>query len=361
MYAFLNTSAWPSVEQVRQFWEGWFAKYEDNKKPRLAARFRSRNDHTHLSAFLELFAFALLKRAGYDVESDPPVGSRHLEFLASMSARGLTFYTECTAVARKKKEASADAREAPLLEAIRKVWTLPFFLVVHFIKRGPGSPPTKSLQQGLLAWCSSLETDQARGPQPANQWTWENHGWTIRFSAVMDDEAGLGRIRIFDAREHLGRLRVALDEKASKYGTLSKPLLVVIGSTEHHTEHDLMTALVGEALPQVNMATRDVSVRRKPTGVFYDSKRPRNRALSAVMYGHFGALSFADKPIILVHHPFASHPLPLGLFPFCEERHFNETGDLVTAAARASVGAFFDLSPGWPFLDLDLSRYRGSR
>ncbi len=61
--------------------------------------------------------------------------------------------------------------------------------------------------------------------------------------------------------------------------------------------------------------------------------------------------------MIIVHHPFASNPLPLGLFPFCEERHFDrETGDLVTVAPTMSVGEFFGLPSGWPFFDKDPHR-----
>ena len=164
--------------------------------------------------------------------------------------------------------------------------------------------------------------------------------------------------RIFDAKEHL-RLRAAIDRKASKYGSLDVPLLVVTNSTEHQAERDLMTALLGDVQWQINMATRDVSVTRKPNGVFYDTKGPRNVTLSAVMHGHFGALSFADddKALVIVHHPFAPHPLPHGLFPFCEERHFDGgTGEMVTTPPRMTIGEFFDLPSGWPFFDKDPHR-----
>jgi hypothetical protein len=359
MYSFLNTSAWPSVERVRQFWEGWFAQYDDNKRPGLAARFQSYDHHTHLSAFLELFAFAILKRAGCHVEIEPSIGSLALDLLASMDARDLTFYTECTATGRTVEDASADAREDDILEAINKVPTGRLFLGVHFITRGAQTPKIRLLQQDLLAWLSSLEQKEPTAMQPHSEWTWEDRGWTISFWADAEwvdgeGEGGLGMIgpRVFTPVQHL-RLRRGIDRKASKYGSLDKPLLVITDSTEHQTEDDLMKALLGDVLWQVNLATKAFSAPRKPNGVFYDSKGPRNVTLSAVMHGHFGALSFADRPIILVHHPFASHPLPLGLFPFCGERHFNEGGHLVTASPTMGVGAFFDLPPGWPFFDRD--------
>lgn len=88
MYPFLDASAWPSVARVREFWEGWFAEYEDDKKPALSARFASADNHNLLSAFLELFTFAVLKRTGYSVQIDVPVAARTPDFLAS-SGNGL--------------------------------------------------------------------------------------------------------------------------------------------------------------------------------------------------------------------------------------------------------------------------------
>ena len=78
------------------------------------------------------------------------------------------------------------------------------------------------------------------------------------------------------------------------------------------------------------------------------------RDMSDDGFGHFDTLDFADRPMILVHHPFARHPLPLGVLPFCEERRFNpQTGDLETTAPATTVGGFFGLPNGWPFFDQD--------
>jgi len=78
--------------------------------------------------------------------------------------------------------------------------------------------------------------------------------------------------------------------------------------------------------------------------------------MSAVMHGHFDALSFAlkDRPITVTYHPFATHRLPRGLFPFCEERYFDEgTGELVTIPPETTVAEFFGLEAGWPHFDRD--------
>ncbi len=350
------------MERVRQFWESWLLQYDQDKKPSLAARFQSYDNHPHLSAFLELFTFAALRRAGYQVEIEPSVGQWALEFLARMDEPDLKFYCECTATGQRAEEAGADAIESDILDAIDNVPTRRFLLGVRFLKRGRQSPSITRLRQGLTEWLSSLE-DRSSISDSNPEWVWEDRGWSVRFWVFPpepDDteaEGGLGMIgpEVFDAKEHL-RLRRAIDRKASKYGTVGAPLLVLTNSTEHQTERDLMTALLGDVQWQINMVTRDVSVTRKPNGVFYDTNGPRNVTLSAVMHECFGALSFADKhrSFVLVHHPFASHPLPRGLFPFCEERHFDSrTGEMVTTPPTVTIGEFFDLPSGWPFFDKD--------
>jgi hypothetical protein len=93
---------------------------------------------------------------------------------------------------------------------------------------------------------------------------------------------------------------------------------------------------------------------RRAVGGLGGPKTPRNVALSAVMHGCIDVLSFTDRPMVLVHHPFARRALPLGLFPFCEERHFSrEGGELVTISPTMTVGEFFGLPLKWPFFDAD--------
>lgn len=156
--------------------------------------------------------------------------------------------------------------------------------------------------------------------------------------------------------EHL-RLRRAMDRKASKYGSLDGPLLVVTNSTQHQTERDLMTAVLGDRVWDMDLRRNHFSERFQLNGVFGSPTKPRNVALSAGMHGNFDALSFVDRPMLVVHHPAASNPLPRGLFPFCEERHFDrQTGEMATTPPTTTIGEFFGLPSGWPFFDNDPHR-----
>lgn len=365
IYSFLNTSAWPSVERVREFWEGWFSRYHDARKPDLAARFRSYDNHPHLSAMLELFTFAALKRSGYELEIGPPAGSRALDFQASVSGRDFKFYAECTATGQRAEEAGVNALEADILHAIDKVPTGHFLLQVEFDGRGSQAPSVTRLRTELTSWLASLDhvtaIDEFRETNRLPGWTWEGGGWRIKFAALPaeadsgHDAGAIGIIgpRVLDMDQHL-RLRRALDSKASRYGSLAAPLLVVINSTEYQRERDLMIALLGDVVWDVDLRYNHVSERFKLNGVFGSPASPRNVVLSAVLHGRFNVLNFAGEPMTLVHHPVASTPLPLGLFPFCEERHFDGgTGKLVTTPPSMRVGDFFNLPAGWPFFDDD--------
>lgn len=179
-YSFLNTSAWPSVGRVREFWEDWFAPYDDDKKIGLAARFQSYDDHPHLSALLELFTFAILRRSGYEIDIEPPVGSKVLEFFASRGKHDPRFFVECTATGQRVAEASTDALEADALEAIDKVPAGPFLLRVEFLQHGPQAPPAKRLTSGLTSWLATLvhttAVEKFHEANRFNEWTWAELG-----------------------------------------------------------------------------------------------------------------------------------------------------------------------------------------
>lgn len=367
-YSFLDTSCWPSVERVRQLWEGWFSQYPERRKAVLVGRFQAFDDRTHLSAFLELFTFAVLRQAGFEVGVEVPIGSYAVDFDAVRVA-GLTFYAECTATGRRAAQASADSREADVLQLIDELATVRFPLQVEFRAHGTDSPAVRRLRPALHSWLSSLDfytvTDQFNRTQEIPRWTWQDRGWTIAFGALPtalppvspDDERAVNIVgpHAFNVDQHV-RLREAIDWKASKYGSLGKPLLIVTNSTEFQRDRDLLTALLGDVVWHIDFVAKTDSVGRKANGVFYDTKGPRNVALSAVMHGHFNVLSFAsaDRPITLNHHPFAVHALPLGLFPFCEERYFDAaTREMVTMGRTMPVAQFFGLPENWPYFEQD--------
>ena len=69
-FEFLNTSAWPACNNMRDRLEQWFERYPDSSKNDLRARFRKR-DHNHGSSFFELFLHEVFSRLGLSPEVHP--------------------------------------------------------------------------------------------------------------------------------------------------------------------------------------------------------------------------------------------------------------------------------------------------
>jgi hypothetical protein len=70
-FDYLNRSARPGIAAIRLLLEGWFVRLPDSGKADLRARFRKREEVSHLGAFFELFCHELLCRSGYEVEIHP--------------------------------------------------------------------------------------------------------------------------------------------------------------------------------------------------------------------------------------------------------------------------------------------------
>ncbi|HLF77475.1 MAG TPA: hypothetical protein VJB57_08280 [Dehalococcoidia bacterium] len=360
VYAFLDGSVWPSFSRLREFWDGWFVEYPpENRKP-LAARFQSPSEHRHLSAALELLTFAVLKQGGYGVQVEPPVGDYLLEFLAT--GRNHDFFVECTVTGQSQIDASADALEAQFLDVLNKTPVLHHLLSLSFEARGSSAPPGKKLRAELAKWAELLDSGLALASE--TPFHWNHEGWRVAFHALplKDGEEADGTaigmtINTFDVKESL-RLRGALDGKASKYGILGKPLLVVVGSTEFQRDVDLWDAVLGDRVWDVHHNSNEVTERRIAKGVFGHVQRPRNTTMSAVLHAPFRSHSFAsgETELSIIHHPFADVPFPQGLFPFVKEYDWDPAGKAAAIEPTATVADYFNLGVGWPHFDQDPHR-----
>jgi hypothetical protein len=352
VYHFLDVSAWPSFNRLRTQWDRWFAQYPENKRAALASRFQSPIEHQHLSAAMELFTFGVLRQCGFEVEVEPQIGNYLLEFLATAGPNGAECYVECTVTGQSKTEASSDALEAEFLDAINKTTIGQFALGLSFDARGLKAPPAKKLRSELARWVASLDPDATK----VTDFLWEHEGWQVNFHAfplkgkANADDNAIGMTMNSMWVDEALRIRQAVDLKATKYGSLEKPLLVVVGSTEIQQDEELWEALLGGRVYQLNRKSKQVTETPKRNGVLFDTKGPRNTFMSTVLHAPFRSHSFASResPPTITHHPYASLTLPHGLFPFADERWFDDDGKLVRVEAQCTVAEFFSLAEGWP-------------
>src|SRR5438874_8367331 len=70
-FDYMNTSARPGVCAIRELLEVWFERLPESAKADIRARFRSRDEVQHQSAWFEPSWHELLRCSGYDVEVHP--------------------------------------------------------------------------------------------------------------------------------------------------------------------------------------------------------------------------------------------------------------------------------------------------
>ena len=110
-------------------------------------------------------------------------------------------------------------------------------------------------------------------------------------------------------------IRVAVQEKATKYGNLDHPLLVAINVLDDLCdEDDVLSALFDEqiiAFRQEDGSFRD-DWRRDTNGAWIDRSGPRNRFASAVSIAHrLSPSTLRSRTVEVIHNPWAENPLPL--------------------------------------------------
>jgi hypothetical protein len=356
-YTFLDTSGLGWVIRLRDFWEAWFKRYPQEHRAKLAGSFKSPNDHVHVSALTELFSFAALSQAGLDVEVQHPQGRFNLD-LASASP---PLFVECTVTGQSSVISSQDRMEEDIIALLDQLRIgSRFLLQVACEEHGSVAPSARKLRATVADWLTTLDPDliQARmaNGSPWPSFAWEDRGWRIRIGAIPvsapdsddDDDGAIGMIGVkYLQGSQSGRIRSAVDEKATKYGELDRPLLVVVNSLEHQFDEQLVDAMFGDRVWTISGKT--VRETRRANGLVGTLSKPRNINLSAVLHGRFDAWSFASKtsPMTLTHHPFASMKWPTGLLPFCVERLHDASGVPTTVEPSTTVAEFFGLDPAW--------------
>ena len=108
-FAFLNRSAWESVETARKTLENWFSVLPEGKKEDIRSRFRV-DDRQHQGALLELATHQLLNSICTGVQVDPSFNNLTPDFAATYE--GAKFVVECTVAQETDDEFNATQREA---------------------------------------------------------------------------------------------------------------------------------------------------------------------------------------------------------------------------------------------------------
>jgi hypothetical protein len=87
-FSFLNRSARPPAQHMRDVLERWFADYPDEvEKSKLRSEFRSDDDSAHKEALFELYCYSLLRCQGFDVDLHQVADEREMAKVDSSLGR----------------------------------------------------------------------------------------------------------------------------------------------------------------------------------------------------------------------------------------------------------------------------------
>ena len=338
-FDFMNRSAWPACENIREVLERWFANYPDNHKGDLRARFR-KGDHNHAAAFFELYLHQAMSRLELspEVHPDPQIGKGRPDY-AIAGAQGRTCYVEANVVSRHQWY-SDDPLENELLDAIDVVAEpQPTQIAVAVTTQGAlqRSHQKDPLQREVREWLDSIDpialspTNFDRCPVlriRRDDWVVELRAFgplsrpSRRLIHMGPTKAGIS-----DAGPSLAE---NLKRKVKRYGTLDRALILAINTKDVFTDDwDENEALLG---------TRD--------GIWSTDSAARHKRLHGVLF--FRGLLPSNMHSVVAHlylNPNIEADVPEELLKLNCMWQRNGTWQLKKGM---SLGEILELPVDWP-------------
>lgn len=151
-FTYLDQSARPEVERIRNVLEAWFSRYPEAGRADLRSRLRSTSDHQHRSAFFELLLHELLSRLRCRVtlHPNPPTGTNRCPDFLVVPERGDPFYLEAVvATDESAAERAAQARMNAVYDVLGRLDSPHFFIGIR-LRGTPATPPPASKIRSFL-------------------------------------------------------------------------------------------------------------------------------------------------------------------------------------------------------------------
>ncbi len=332
-FQYLNRSARPAFQFVRQMLESWFLRYPTEGQHELQSRFRSRLNVHHTSAFFELFLHELLFCLGCAVVIHPSVKgtTRSPDFFVEPQS-GESFYLEATvATFQSKEEAAAEARLNQVYDVLnRHVDSTNFFISVDVNESPTFQPPGRKIAHFLNQKLKDLDPDEvtrryeSEGYKSLPTWKFQHEGWSVLFDPIPKKPEARGKLGVqplgmFTSGvkwvDHRTPLRDAIIDKASAYGNLEQPFIVAVNAMKIIDDISAMEALFGKE--QFNLLFSqtspvdvvDTKMTRIPDGVWTSRHGPTNTQLSAALIvRNLRPWSIGESACRLYHNPWALAP-----------------------------------------------------
>ncbi|RLB00254.1 MAG: hypothetical protein DRG83_11805, partial [Deltaproteobacteria bacterium] len=336
------------------------------KQADLKGRFRSKDDRIHLSAFFELYLHALLLKAGFTVEVEPPARDKPTRPDYKVVKNGKPiFYLEATLVSWSDEEGSVRAREHQVYDILNKMNSPNFFIGIKVHSVSNVSPPAAKIRQFVKHKLDELDPDRIMeqynkyGIEALPHWDWKRDGWHITVYPIPKKPKARGKsgVRPIGIQTCIRfitphvRIREAIRDKATKYGRLDLPYIVAINIVDIFgaDEDDIIRALFGEKQYTLTLCgnKKVAEIKLKPNGVWYGPNGPRNRRVSGVLIAvRLYPERIAKVTPVLWHNPWAYYQLSPNVWPL-PQLAWDPTVKLAKYSGR-DAWQLLGLHPNWP-------------
>jgi hypothetical protein len=370
IFDYYNSSGRRPIAALRELLQTWFNSYPVLGKKDIQARFRSRIDGQHKSAFWELYLHELFARMKYRLKVHPVLkeSANHPDFLVS-EGRSPKFYLEAIVAGLPSiKDIGAEARLAEVIDLINKMQTPDYLLELQYRGTCDTPPPVGKLRKALNSWLRSLDFKaidaayKAGNFDLAPKFEWNHEGLTLFFAPIPKSPKTRGTtdarpLGVVMGEAHIlttdEDIREAIEQKAKKYGKLSLPLVIAVNVvSEHCDEIDINNALFGsEAIEFTQRPDGSIGGGvdvRQPNGIWFGKKGARNRTVSAVLIGcQIDPYKTGDITPQLIHNPYAANPLNVADYPLPQSLPDHSTSTMKKKTGR-KAGEFLRLPTPWP-------------
>lgn len=362
-FAYLDRSARPSMQRVREVLEDWMTRYPSVEVPELVARICSGNNQAFASATFELYLHELLLRLGCTlaVHPDLPNGeTKHPDFLVTPPCEDPFYLEAIVASGNSTEDDKADNRLAAVLDALHGMSGSNFYLSLSEVAAPPQSAKTSKMVSEVQAWLVTLDADaveqqlesDANATAPSH--VYQEGEWKLHFEAYPKskerrsdpDSPNIGMVTtVVEDFEPWKTIQKAVHKKASRYGTLDRPFLVAINVGSFHIDiRDIMDGLFGQE--QLLVIGESVEARRMPNGAWHGPNGPQAKRVSGILVLRTWSIFRAGlSEAYLFHHPWGQRPLGVYLDRL---PHARVEGDEMKPHDGLHPGDVIGLNQDWP-------------
>jgi hypothetical protein len=360
-FTYINASARPEMEAIRDLWESWFAEYPDDAKASLRRRFRGDG---YNSAAFELYVHAILLAHGYGITVHAPEPGKSTEPLPDFGVTlsdGTVVDVEACGVHTEAPPQRIQRFQAEIADAVNAARS-PFLLRLRFPKVGNNQPAASKLGKRVAGWLQSDEFVHAvaevrlSGGRTVTQ-RFEDADWTIAVVAdceiPLDGDCStkrpLGSVTTAAYIPNIAEsIEKAVRKKARDYG--ERPHGLVVAVNAHATlcdADDYAAALVGPMWSTISDPDGGVTTARRWGGAWFNGDgTAKNTRVSCVVgcWNVTPSTALVDTPIVF-HHPGAKRPANVILSSLPSAQLIGESFAMQPAGSMRDL---YRLHDDWP-------------